>query len=116
LIIDGVAGDPVAQLASLLKIDGQIISYTARERQPLSIPIVDLIFRGLSVHGYWVNLWLQRTPRETVAQIYQRLATLVADGTLAASVEATYALADYREAIAHAARADRSGKVLFALR
>jgi hypothetical protein len=29
-------------------------------------------------------------------------------------VEATYALADYREAIAHAARNDRSGKVLFA--
>jgi NADPH:quinone reductase-like Zn-dependent oxidoreductase len=116
LIIDGVAGDPVAQLASLLKIDGQIISYTARERQPLSIPIVDLIFRGLSVHGYWVNLWLRRTPREKVAQTYHKLASLVADGTLAAPIEATYALSDYREAIAHAARNDRNGKVLFALR
>jgi hypothetical protein len=36
------------------------------------------------------------------------------DGTLSAPVEATYALADYREAIAHAARNDRNGKVLFA--
>ena len=95
---------------------GKIISYTARARQPLSIPVVDLIFRGLSVHGYWLNLWLQRTPREAVAQIYGELATLVADGTLAAPIEATYALAEYREAIAHAARSDRDGKVLFALR
>jgi NADPH:quinone reductase-like Zn-dependent oxidoreductase len=116
LIIDAVAGEPVAQLASLLKIDGQIISYTARARQPLSIPVVDLIFRGLSVHGYWLNLWLQRTPRDTVVQTYHELATLVADGTLAAPIEATYAIADYREAIAGALRNDRSGKVLFDLR
>jgi len=114
LIIDGVAGEPVAQLASLLKSGGPIVSYTARARQPLSIPVLDLIFRELTVHGYWLNRWLQRTPRDTVAETYQELAALVADGTLAAPVEATYALGDYREAIAHAARNDRHGKVLFA--
>jgi NADPH:quinone reductase-like Zn-dependent oxidoreductase len=116
LIIDAVAGEPVAHLAPLLKVGGQIISYTARARQPFTIPVVDLIFRELSVHGYWLNLWLQRTPQETIAQTYRELAALVADGTLSAPVEATYALADYREAIAHATRSDRSGKVLFALR
>jgi NADPH:quinone reductase-like Zn-dependent oxidoreductase len=116
LIIDAVAGEPVTQLAPLSKVGGQIISYTARARQPLSIPVVDLIFRGLSIHGYWLNRWLQSTPRDTVAQTYRELATLVADGILAAPVEATYALVDYREAIAHAARNGRNGKVLFALR
>jgi NADPH:quinone reductase-like Zn-dependent oxidoreductase len=116
LILDAVGGESVAQLASLLKVEGQIVSYTARARQPVTIPVVDLIFRGLNVHGYWVNLWLRRTPRETVARTYHELATLVADGTLAAPVEATYTLDDYREAIAHAARNDRNGKVLFALR
>jgi NADPH:quinone reductase-like Zn-dependent oxidoreductase len=115
LILDAVAGEPVAQLASLLKIGGQIIAYTARARQPLSIPVVDLIFRGLTVNGFWVNLWLQRTPRDTVAQIYRELATLVGDGTLSAPIEATYGLADYREAIASATRNDRRGKVLFAV-
>ena len=115
LIIDGVAGEPVAQLASLLKIGGQIVSYTARDRQPMSISILEIIFRGLSVHGYWLNLWLATTPRETVAQTYRELAALVADGILAAPVEATYALADYREAIAHAVGNDRKGKVLFAM-
>jgi NADPH:quinone reductase-like Zn-dependent oxidoreductase len=115
LILDAVAGEPVAQLASLAKTGGQIISYTARARQPLNIPVVDLIFRGLNVHGYWLNLWLRDTPPNTVAQIYRELAVLVADGTLSAPVEATYKLANYREAIAHAARSDRSGKVVFAI-
>jgi NADPH:quinone reductase-like Zn-dependent oxidoreductase len=116
LILDGVAGDLVAQLAPLLKVDGQIVSYSARTRQPVSLPVVDLIFRGLNVHGYWLNLWLASTPQDTVAQTYGQLATLVADGILAAPIEGTYALADYRDAIGHAARKDRSGKVLFDLR
>ena len=77
--------------------------------------VLDDDLGGLSVHGFWVHRWLERTPRETVAQIYRELATLVADGTLSAPVEATYPLADYREAIASATRNDRRGKVLFAL-
>jgi NADPH:quinone reductase-like Zn-dependent oxidoreductase len=116
LILDSVGGEPVAQLASLLKTGGPIVSYTARGLQPVSIPVADLIFRGLSVHGYWLKLWLDSTPLETVAQTYRELAALVADGTLAAPVEATYALADHREAIGHAAQNERHGKVLFALR
>jgi NADPH:quinone reductase-like Zn-dependent oxidoreductase len=62
-----------------------------------------------------VNLWLQATPPDTVARIYRELAALVADGTLSAPVEATHSLANYREALAHAARGERSGEVLFAI-
>ena len=115
LILDAVGGEPAGQLASRLKIEGQIVSYSARARQPVSIPVADLIFRGLSVHSYWLKLWLETTPREVVAETYRKLATLVADGTLAAPIEATYTLMDYREAIARAAGNDRTGKVLFAL-
>jgi NADPH:quinone reductase-like Zn-dependent oxidoreductase len=113
LILDAVAGEPVANLASLLKAGGPIVSYTARDRQPVSIPLVDLIFRELSVHGYWLNRWLATTPRETVVRNYRELAALVGNGTLATPVEATYGLADYRQAIGHAAQNDRHGKVLF---
>ena len=34
LIIDAVAGEPAAKLASLLSTGGRIVSYTARNRQP----------------------------------------------------------------------------------
>ena len=113
LIIDAVSGEPVAKLASLMRTGGTIVSYTARNRQPLSIPVLDLIFRGLSIHGYWLNRWLANTPRETIVGVYCELAALVENGTLAAPIEATYALANYHEAIDHAARSDRHGKVLF---
>jgi len=113
LIIDAVSGEPVAKLAHLLRIGGPIVSYTARNREPLSISVLDLIFRGLSIHGYWLNHWLASTPQETIVRTYKNLAALVESGTLAAPIEATYALSDYRKAIGHAARNNRHGKVLF---
>jgi NADPH:quinone reductase-like Zn-dependent oxidoreductase len=115
LIIDAVGGEPVAQLASLAKPGAAIVSYTARDRQPVSIPVGQLIFRGLSVHGFWLMHWLANTPPEIVAQNYRQLADLVADGTLSAPIEATYPLEDYRAAISHAVKQGRKGKVLFAL-
>src|SRR4029077_4465937 len=108
-----VGGEPAAKLASLLKAGSPLVSYTPRHRQPLSIAVLDLILRGLSVHGYWLNRWLSSTPQEAIVRTYRDLAALVANGTLAAPVEATYTLAEYREAIGHAAQTDRHGKVLF---
>ncbi len=115
LIVDAVAGEPVAQLARLMRPGGHIVSYTARDRQSMSVSILDLIFRGLSVHGYWLNLWLASTPRETVAETYRELGAPGRRRHPRRPVEATYGLDDYREAIAHAAGNNRSGKVLFAL-
>jgi NADPH:quinone reductase-like Zn-dependent oxidoreductase len=65
------------------------------------------------VHGYWLNRWLASTPQETIGRTYRELAALIGNGTLDSPIEATYALADYREAIGHASRNDRHGKVLF---
>ena len=60
-----------------------------------------------------VEPWLANTPRETVVRNYRELAALVDNGTLAAPVEATYSLTDYRQAIGHADQNNRHGKVLF---
>ncbi|MCW3064760.1 MAG: trans-2-enoyl-CoA reductase [Solirubrobacterales bacterium] len=49
LIVDAIAGEPVAQLAPLLRIGGPIVSYTARGRQPLSISILDLFSAGCAL-------------------------------------------------------------------
>ncbi|MEV6897125.1 hypothetical protein [Amycolatopsis sp. NPDC051372] len=53
------------------------------------------------------------TPREEIERVYGELAGLVANGELAAAVEATYALGDYQAAFDHARKPGRAGKVLF---
>jgi NADPH:quinone reductase-like Zn-dependent oxidoreductase len=73
----------------------------------------DLIFRDIRVRGFWQKYWLDTTSRDEVAASYGRLAALVTDGYLRAPVAATYSLDQFSEALAHATRPDRVGKVLF---
>jgi NADPH:quinone reductase-like Zn-dependent oxidoreductase len=66
-----------------------------------------------AVRGFWVINWIRTAPREEIERTYAELVELVEQGVLHAAVEATYPLAAYREAFAHALRPQRSGKVLF---
>ncbi len=119
LLLDAVGGEPAMQLASLLKAGGAVISYSALGLKPVSVMPQDLIFKGLTIYGYWLYNWMETVPASAIADAYRQLGALVADGTLSAPVEATYSLEDYRAAIAHAVRdgstGGREGKVLFSL-
>jgi NADPH:quinone reductase-like Zn-dependent oxidoreductase len=115
LLIDGVGGPSTTALASRMSVGGTIISYTSRGGQPVSVNIAHLIFRGLVVRGFWLKHWQDSLPKETIAEQYRELAALVADGTLHSTIEATYPLDDFTTALEHAARRDRTGKILFAI-
>jgi NADPH:quinone reductase-like Zn-dependent oxidoreductase len=114
LLLDGVGGEVVAELASRLVFGGTIVSYGGMSGAPVVVSPADLIFRDVHVRGFWLKHWLDTTPRAEIAAAYGRLAGLVADGTLQAPVAATYPLEQFRNALAHSAQAGRAGKVLFA--
>jgi NADPH:quinone reductase-like Zn-dependent oxidoreductase len=78
-----------------------------------TISPADFFFRGLSLHGFWVINWLRKAPRQEIETVYGKLAGLVRDGTLHASVDATYGISEYKQAITHSLQSGRNGKVLF---
>jgi len=114
LVLDPIAGDATTTLASWLVHGGTLVSYGGMSGSAVSVAPAELIFRDLQVRGFWQKHWLDATPRAEVAAAYARLAALVADGSLNAPVEATYPLERYQEAMSHATRPGRAGKVLFA--
>jgi NADPH:quinone reductase-like Zn-dependent oxidoreductase len=63
--------------------------------------------------GFWVVNWLRHAPRAEIEQTYRTLSDLVATGVVAVPVDATYRLADYREAFERAMTQGRTGKILF---
>jgi NADPH:quinone reductase-like Zn-dependent oxidoreductase len=73
----------------------------------------DLIYPGLSLHGFWLINWIRNAPRIEIQEIYQKLGDLVADGSLAAAVEHVYPLAQFKEAFKLSLKSNRSGKILF---
>jgi NADPH:quinone reductase-like Zn-dependent oxidoreductase len=113
LVVDTVGGTPVGELSKSLKTGGSIVVYAMQSGQFPTISPKDLIYRGLSLHGFWLINWIRNAPRAEIQEIYQKLGDLVADGSLSAVVEKVYPLEQFKEAFEQSLKPNRSGKILF---
>src|ERR1700758_4730596 len=113
LVLDTVGGTPVGELAKSLKPAASIVVYALQSGQFPAISPGDLIYRGLSLHGFWLINWMRNAPPTEIQEIYQKLGDLVADGSLAAAVDHVYPLDQFKEAFKQSLQSNRSGKILF---
>ena len=113
LVLDTVGGTPVGELAKSLKTGGSIVVYAIQSGRFPAISPGDFIYRGLSLHGFWLINWIRNAPRTEIQEIYQKVGGLVADGSLSAAVEHVYSLEQFKEAIEQSLKSNRSGKILF---
>src|SRR6476660_43539 len=113
LVLDSVGGSAIAELAHHLRYGGKVVTYGALGGQHTEIEVRrDLIYRDHSQHGFWMNNWLQRAPREEIDATYRTIVTLVSRGELTAQIDETFTLSRYAEALARAEHYERSGKVV----
>lgn len=112
LAIDAVAGEATGRLAQTLAEGGVVVNYGMLSGQPCTLPPGDVVFRDISLRGFWLARWFASASPDEMRKIYGDLTRLIADGTIHVSVEATYPLERIREALAHAAREGRKGKIL----
>ena len=113
LVLDTVGGTPVGELAKSLKTGGSIVIYAIQSGRFPALSPIDLIFNGLSLHGFWLINWIRNAPRTEIQEIYQKLGDLVADGSLSAAVDHVYPLDEFKAAFEQALKSKRSGKILF---
>jgi len=115
LALDAVGGSASQGLAQALSDGGLLVVYGLLSGQPCTVPAHDLVFRGLQVRGFWLASWFADTGnRQKTRSLYPDLVTMVQAGTLRMAVEAVYPLEQVHDALAHAARPMRSGKILLA--
>ena len=112
LVLDNVGGSPVGELARSLRTGGTTVVYGVQSEQ-FPVFSLDFVFRGLSLHGFWLGNWIRNAPRTEIQEVYQRLGGFVADGSLSAAVEHVYPLEQFKEAFKQSLRSNRSGKILF---
>jgi NADPH:quinone reductase-like Zn-dependent oxidoreductase len=113
LVLDTVGGTHVGELAKSLKTGGSIVVYALQSGQFPGMPPKEFIYRGLSLHGFWLINWIRNASRAEIQEIYQKLGDLVADGSLSAAVEHVYPLERFKEAFEQSLKPNRSGKILF---
>jgi NADPH:quinone reductase-like Zn-dependent oxidoreductase len=91
---------------------GTVVNYGVLSGEPCMVDGRETVFRDVKLHGFWLRKWFADTPPAQIAALYRELAAKVADGTLAVEVEAVYPIRRIKEAVAHAARGGRAGKIL----
>lgn len=110
--LDAVGGETGALALRCVRSGGEMLVYGMLGEEPLPLHNGEMLFRGLTVRGFWLSYWFRQTPPANVAATLATLMQLMADGRLLPPVEAEYDLADFRAAVAHAERPGRQGKVL----
>jgi mitochondrial enoyl-[acyl-carrier protein] reductase / trans-2-enoyl-CoA reductase len=114
LAIDAVAGAATARLAACLAPGGTVVNYGLLSGEPCQVPPADIVFREITLTGFWLHKWLtEKSNAVERDSLYALLRDLVVQGVLHAEVEATYPLSKASEAVAHAMRAGRNGKIIF---
>ena len=113
LVLDTVGGTPVGDLAKSLKTGSSVVVYGMQSGQFPAVSPKEFIYRGLSLHGFWLINWIRNAPRTEIQEVYQKLGGLVADGSLSATVDHVYPLDLFKEAFEESLKPNRSGKILF---
>ncbi|MDH2416214.1 zinc-binding dehydrogenase [Nocardioides sp. CER19] len=110
--IDSVGGSATGDLVSVLAEQGTLVVFGAMASSTMQIPSGDVIFKDVTVKGFWgsrVSAAMDADKRAALmAELYQRITS----GSLTLPVEESYSF----EQVADAARANfapgRSGKIL----
>lgn len=109
--IDAVSGEACKRLADCVADGGVVVSYGSMSGADLVISRA-VLGRGVTLKAFMLGDGLAKRTREEVRAIYADLAAKLRDGVLKAPVDATYPIEAIKEALAHAQRGGRNGKVL----
>jgi len=111
--LNSVGGDSALRLANCLAFGGTLVSFGAMSLQPLKIPTGLLIFKDLRFRGIWINHWYDDATMAERMAAFNPLFEMAKRGLLKTKVEKSYSIDEAREAVAHAMRDKRSGKIVF---
>ena len=106
LALDGVSGPATGVLASTLSPHGTLVSYAAMSEAPMSISPLDVIFKPITMRGFWLG---HPESAAKSAPAMAQAAEMIASGRVHIPVAATYVLSSIKDAVAHALR---GGKIL----
>jgi NADPH:quinone reductase-like Zn-dependent oxidoreductase len=111
LAVDGVADTSTAGLLGSLTDKGVHVFYSAISGKPLVAPAQPLIFRDISIRGFWLANWFRTATPDQISAMYEHLTPLVASGAISSPVAGTFSFGQIAEAVAVASK--NRGKALF---
>ena len=110
--IDAVGGSATHRLGEALGEGATLVNYGAMSGEPCILAPTVIIFKGITVRGFWLARWFRTATPEQQKKVFGEITGLVASGKLSAPVHATYSVKDIKQAVAAAAGGQRNGKIV----
>ena len=110
--LNSVGGESAVRLIKTLSHGGSLVTFGGMTGEKIRFPTRYLIFDDLRMRGFWLDRWLRENSADAVRSMMDAVFDLMRQGVWTTEVEAMYPLDNFMEALAHARRAGRTGKIL----
>jgi NADPH:quinone reductase-like Zn-dependent oxidoreductase len=111
-VLDAVGGHTASEALKCLAKGGTMLIYGLLSLEDPTFNAGLMIFRELTVKGFWLTDWMRRVDAKTRQRVAGDVIGMLASGQIKMPVEATYSLDEIAKAVDHADAPGRWGKVL----
>ncbi len=112
--VEAIGGAATGRLVDCVATEGTVVHYGSMSGEDPKVGRSNLIYRGIKLTGFMLGRGLARRDAAKIREIYAELAAQVMAGTLYAPVDTVYPIEKIKDALAHADKGGRNGKILVA--
>eukprot|EP01130_Rhizamoeba_saxonica_P019077 TRINITY_DN9788_c0_g1_i1.p1 TRINITY_DN9788_c0_g1~~TRINITY_DN9788_c0_g1_i1.p1 ORF type:complete len:366 (-),score=97.02 TRINITY_DN9788_c0_g1_i1:29-1126(-) len=77
LALNLAGGEDATNIARFLGDGGTLVSYSAMNSGPVTVPSSALIFKDINIKGFWLQKWINEHSKEEVQAMYSQLIDLM---------------------------------------
>ena len=110
--LEAIGGGATGRIADCLASDGTLVHYGSMSGENPVVERSNFIYRGIRLTGFMLGRFLARRSAARIREIYADLGRQVKEGELFAPVDTVYPIENIKEALAHADKGGRNGKIL----
>lgn len=110
--VEAIGGAATGRIVESVSTDGTVVHYGSMSGEDPRVGRSNFIYRGVKLTGFMLGRFMARRSAEQIRAIYADLGGQVMAGKLHAPVDTVYPIEKIKEALAHADKGGRSGKIL----
>lgn len=110
--VEAIGGKATGRIVDCVATDATVVHYGSMSGIDPQVGRTHFVYRGVKLTGFMLGRFLARRSAEKIRAIYADLAEQVMTGKLSAPVDTVYPIEKIADALLHADKGGRNGKIL----
>ncbi|GAM21300.1 hypothetical protein SAMD00019534_044750 [Acytostelium subglobosum LB1] len=114
LALNAVGGQSATELARVLGDGGHLVTYGSMSRRAVTVPTSHLVFRDITVHGFWLTRWIEKHSAQERQAMFDTIFSLIRSKHLKLWLE-KHKFSDFQGALARSQERGKGRKIVLDL-